>query len=314
MVIDSHLHIGLMGMTEKSLLTYLDEQEIDRCWLLTWEELSPPLPYLYAPLDLGTVKKAWINHPDRIVPFYAPDPGKKDWKEDLQTCLDEGFGGCGELKVGRNWKDSRVRHLLEFLNEKKLPLIFHSEQARIAYDPEGSKLLGPVFRRLINERFNGESARIISSLYRNGFFKRHLKDRLHELPGYLDDLDGLEDALTLYTDVKFIAHGPHFWNHFGNRKVSYHFHETGPVAQKGQIWDLLDRFPNLFCDISGYSAWNALNRDSLLTREFLEKYSHKVLFGTDNFPFRQRQFLENTGLSKQALDNILGKNAQSLAG
>ncbi|MFZ5940534.1 MAG: amidohydrolase family protein [Bacteroidota bacterium] len=312
MVIDSHLHVGLMGTTEAGLLRYLDHSKIDRCWLLTWEEEHPPVPAFYQPLDLNEVRRVWKNHPDRILPFYAPDPSRKTWKDDLQRCLDEGFAGCGELKVSRNWNDPLIRDLLAFLDDRKLPLVFHSEQPRTVFLPGGRKLSDGIYRRLINERFNGDSARYILQLYAKGRLKRQLDGRLTGIPGYLDGFNELEQALLDFPNICFVAHGPNFWNHFSTRMYPHRFHETGEVHEKGLIWDLLEKYPNLRCDMSGFSAWNALQRDVELTCEFMEKFSLKILFGTDNFSFNQKKFLEKLNISDFARNRILGANAAAL--
>ena len=139
MIIDSHLHIGLNGWNEDVLMRYLDEHEISKAWVLTWDEQKPVAPIYYSPLDIGVVKKAYKNHPERIVPFYAPDPGRKDWKEKLIKSLDEGFAGCGELKVSYRWDHPQMIPLLEFLDNRKLPLVFHMERSRKIFIPENPK-------------------------------------------------------------------------------------------------------------------------------------------------------------------------------
>ena len=112
----------------------------------------------YQSLDIDLVRKAFKNSPDRIVPFYAPDPARPDWKERLSDCLNDGFAGCGELKVPYNWNDERIIPLLEFLNNNDLPLIFHMERGRNIFVPERDRGADWLFKRLINERFNGRSA------------------------------------------------------------------------------------------------------------------------------------------------------------
>lgn len=84
MIIDTHLHIGLNGWTDDSLIKYLDENQIAKAWILTWDEQNPIAPEYYIPLDIDKVSKAFKKYPDRIVPFYAPDPGRPDWKKSYQ--------------------------------------------------------------------------------------------------------------------------------------------------------------------------------------------------------------------------------------
>ncbi|MEX0983100.1 MAG: hypothetical protein WD577_03280 [Bacteroidales bacterium] len=315
MVIDAHLHIGLNNWTESSLLNYLDEKGIEKAWILTWDEYKPLVPMYYQSLDIDLVRKAFKNSPDRIVPFYAPDPARPDWKKRLSNCLNDGFAGCGELKVPYNWNDERIIPLLEFLNHNKLPLIFHMERGRNIFVPKRDRGADWLFKRLINERFNGRSAHLIEQLKNGtGFLKRYLDNRMVRFPGYLLDFNTLEEVITRYRSIRFIAHGPHIWNHFSSPEKEYLFHQKGMTSGKGIIWRLLESHDNLFCDISGFSGFIALNRDHIFTREFLSSLHKKVLFGTDNGDHGLQEFIAGLGLDKEKLENIYYRNAQAIAG
>jgi hypothetical protein len=315
LVIDAHLHIGLNSWTESSLLSYLDQNRIDKAWILTWDEYRPVVPIYYQPLDIGEVKRAFKNHPDRIVPFYAPDPARPDWKARLSDCLDAGFAGCGELKVPYNWNDPRLVPLLELLDRNKLPLIFHMERARNIFVPREDRGADWLFKRLVNERFNGRSARIIEQLSeKTGLLKDYLDSRMVHFPGYLTGFDELEEALLQYRSIRFIAHGPHIWNHFSVPQKDYLFHQGGKVRGEGTTWRLLQQYDNLSCDLSGFSGFNALLRDRDFTRTFLDSLHEKLLFGTDNSGPGLQEFLTGLGLKKEKLENILYRNATVIAG
>lgn len=314
MIIDAHLHIGLNNWTEKRLLQYLDDRGIEKAWLLTWDEAAPVAPMYYQPLDIDLVSKAFRQHPDRIVPFYAPDPGRKNWKELLRARLDEGFAGCGELKVAYPWNDRRVISLLEFLQEHRLPLIFHMERGRRIFVPRRDRGADWLFKRLINERFNGNMAHMLTSLSNGtGFLRRYLDNRMVDFPGYLMDLESLREAVRTYPGITFIAHGPHTWNHFSIPRKPYLFIQKGPVHGEGALWSLLEEYENVRCDISGLTAFTALNRDHAFTRRFLEKYHRKILFGTDNWELGLGEFLGGLSLDKTVLDHIMYRNAASIS-
>lgn len=315
MVIDAHLHIGLNDWTEKRLLNYLDEHGIEKAWVLTWDEADPVAPLYYLPLDIDLVSRAFRQHPDRIVPFYAPDPGRDDWKDRLLARLDEGFAGCGELKVAYPWNDPRVTALLEFLDSKQLPLIFHMERSRSIFVPRRDSGADWLFKRLINERFNGKAAHLLTSMGQHtGLLQRYLNSRMVDFPGYLMDLELLGDAVNDYPGITFIAHGPHIWNHFSVPGKPYLFIQKGRVNGEGALWKFLEENNNFYCDISGLTAYTALNRDRDFTRIFMERYHHKILFGTDNWELGLPEFLDRLSLDQGIKDHIMYRNAAKITG
>ncbi|MDA3821888.1 MAG: hypothetical protein PF450_04645 [Bacteroidales bacterium] len=313
MIIDSHLHIGLNGWTEDVLLKYLDDNEIDQAWILTWDEEKPATPLYYVPLDIDVVKTAFKNHPDRIVPFYAPDPGRRDWEQKLSKALDQGFAGCGELKVSYRWDDPAMESLLAYLDTKKLPLIFHMERPRDIFIPKKDAGADWLFKRLINERFNGKSAHLIQELKKNiGFLNGYLNNRQVKFPGYLQDITALENAVKTYSNVRFIAHGPHVWNNFSQIRKEYLFHQDGKFTGKGKLWEMLEEHNNFFCDLSGFSGYNALNRNLVVTKKFLEELNLKLLFGTDNMNMGLLDLLKRLDLHEDQLTPILFENARRI--
>lgn len=233
----------------------------------------------------------------------------------LSARLDEGFAGCGELKVPYRWDDEIMQPLLEFLNENKLPVIFHMERARKIF--LARKELGAdwLFKRLINERFNGRTAHYILMLKnKTGFLKNYLNKRLIDFPGYLQDFSSLEMVLKKYDQIHFIAHGPDIWNNFSIPSNDYLFHQTGAYKRKGKLWELLNTYDKLYCDLSGLSAYNALNRNQDASKEFLNSLHKKLLFGTDNMDLGLKEFLENLKLESKILDAIYSKNAAYILG
>lgn len=312
-IIDSHLHIELNGWTTDSLIRYLDNNAVAQGWVLTWDEMNPVAPVYYEPLDIALVEKAYRDYPDRIVPFYAPDPGRADWKEKFTRCLDLGFAGCGELKVSYSWESPVLQPLLEMLDMNHLPLVFHMERARNIFIPKSDKGADWLFKRLINERFNGEVAHHILKLWKKyGFLRNYLNKRIIDFPGYLLDFIQLEKAASTYPNITFIAHGPHIWNHFSIPEKEYLFHQEGEVTEEGLLWKILEKHENIYCDLSGYSGFNALSRDPLFSKAFLEKLSGKLLFGTDNMQLGLLDLLLKMDLQKETLDRILYRNANSI--
>ena len=95
----------------------------------------------------------------------------------------------------------------------------------------------------------------------------------------------LEKALQKYPKLKFLGHSQVFWmeisadapadpagrNGFGR----------GPVVPGGRLEELFDSYPNLYGDLSAFSAYCAVTRDEAYGISFLNKYADRLLFATD---------------------------------
>ena len=66
---DAHFHVNFCGYDVNKLIDYLDKNNFEKCWLLTWEELSPPIPSLYESLSIEDELSAFEKYSDRIIPF-----------------------------------------------------------------------------------------------------------------------------------------------------------------------------------------------------------------------------------------------------
>ena len=155
--IDAHLHVNLGSMDAESLVTYLDRHQIEKCWLHTWEEVNPPVPSIYQPLSIDEAFTVYRNFPDRIVLFYAPDPGSKIFRENLLHYMKAGLKGCGELKISAQWKDRIIEEYLMFISSHRLPLLFHMEAPKTYYIADRRNPADRAFGLLMNGLFNGVS-------------------------------------------------------------------------------------------------------------------------------------------------------------
>ena len=87
--------------------------------------------------------------------------------------------------------------------------------------------------------------------------------------------DNLEKRIIQYPNLTFIGHGPHFWNSISSDFSSIKIHQKGKFKSFGIIDALLENYDNFYCDISGKSGFNALNRDIDQTKIFLQKHFKK---------------------------------------
>ena len=85
---------------------------------------------------------------------------------------------------------------------------------------------------------------------------------------------------------------------------------------------LLDRYPNLYADLSAYSASCAILRDEAFGLAFLEKYQDRLFYATDTLnhcqTFPLGKFLDGAAadgrLSAGAYQKICRDNAQRVYG
>jgi len=313
--IDAHFHVNFGNFDANRIIQYLDKNNIEKCWLLTWEELDTPIPSIYQHLSVQDLFETYNKYPDRIIPFYAPEPKSATISTEIEKYLDAGLKGCGELKVTCRWEEELIEEYLKKISCFKLPILFHMESPRLHYVQKRKNQFEHIFSHLMNGAFNGVSGYYLLKLaQKTGIFKNHLKTHTEFFPGYLFDFNFLEKRLMQFPNLIFIGHGPHFWNNISAELSLKYVHEKGRIKEFGIIDHLLEKYSNLYCDISGRSGYNALTRDSRQSRVFLEKHASKILFGTDNTTYPLEQFLLSLKLPAEKLKRIFYDNANTIIG
>jgi uncharacterized protein len=96
-------------------------------------------------------------------------------------------------------------------------------------------------------------------------------------------LPGLEKALKENPNTTFIGHGPGWWASISGdlKQADLASYPKGPVAPGGAIDGLMEKYPNLFGDLSAGSGAGAITRDLKFGREFLIRRADRLMFGTD---------------------------------
>jgi predicted TIM-barrel fold metal-dependent hydrolase len=304
--IDSHLHVNFKKLGVNQLISYMDREGIDKCWLLTWEEVRPPDAFFYRSLPIEEVFRAYEKYPSRIIPMYAPDPNRPDAAERFMEWHGRGIRGCGELKATLEWDSPKLDPLLSYLDDNGLPLVFHMEGSRHLFRPITASRVDKFFAKLLNTPRLGALTRGLVDAAIDGFGP--LKERKGKMsfsfPGYLLDFAALEARLQEFPNINFIGHGPLFWDGFTPAD------ELNPLA--GATCRLMDEYDNLYADLSAHSGYSALTRDPQFTKNFLVKHSRKILFGTDNFFLGLGQFLHTLELPYDVGARIYGGNAEML--
>ncbi|MGA2192857.1 MAG: amidohydrolase family protein [Nitrospirota bacterium] len=314
MIVDSHLHVNFKNLGAREIIAYMDRERIDQCWLLTWDEANPRNSD-YTPLPVEGVFEAYEKYPSRIIPMYAPDPTRADAAKRFLEWHGRGIRGCGEVKAALRWDSKDMGPMLSTLNRLGMPLVFHMEQSGPKFRPTTDSALELLFARAMNSVRVGEiPKRILKGLTGAcGALKKKREGMRYFFPGYLLDFAALEGRLREYPDIKFIGHGPMFWNGISaSADIDSAKVPKGPVTGEGITCRLLSQYGNLYADISAHSGYNALARDRGFARRFLSKYNRKILYGTDNYFLGLKNVLDSLGLPKDAYRRIYGENAAEL--
>ncbi len=137
-------------------------------------------------------------------------------------------------------------------------------------------------------------------------------------------LPRFEKVIQEFPKLNFVAHAMCWWGEISKEvdysilypENSYAGYPTGGIVPDGKVEYFLEKYPNVYADLSANSAYIALTRDIDFSYNFLEKFSHKLLFATDYVYPRQPlpiiRFVKNAPISREAFARITEKNAKKL--
>jgi len=130
----------------------------------------------------------------------------------------------------------------------------------------------------------------------------------------------LEECAREFPDTIFVGHGPGWWAEISADVTAEdkNTYPAGKVRAPGSIDRLLERYPNVYADLSANSAHNAFSRDLQYAREFVLKHNRKLMFGTDWFVQEREplmiELLRGMGLPPEVEDAVFRTNAERLLG
>jgi len=133
-------------------------------------------------------------------------------------------------------------------------------------------------------------------------------------------LPGLAKVLEQVPDGIFIGHANGWWASISGDCTQEDMggYPKRPVTPGGAIDALMDRFPNLYGDLSAGSGVNAVARDMDFGREFVIRRAGRLLFGTDYLAPAQKvgQFslYHEMGLPEEVQAKVFRDNARALLG
>lgn len=283
MIIDDHNHAYYHGYDCRGMLENMDRFHIDRTWLLTYEapeEERNPDPnrcWSRATHDAASPLEAALEYireaPDRFILGYAPDPRRFDACDRLRAAVAAyPVRVCGELKLRMRYDDECAISMYRAAGELGLPVLMHFDYEY----PSGSE-------KASSGKWHGGG------------------------------IECLEKVLRDCPDTNFIGHAPGFWVHLsGDDQYRTSAYPQGPVRPGGRIVELLEKYPNLYCDISAGSGCRALSRDLAFTRRFITEYHDRILYGRDQFDNIHRELLDSLNLAPKVLEDLYCNNAMRL--
>ena len=122
----------------------------------------------------------------------------------------------------------------------------------------------------------------------------HLAPKVGGYYGIVDDLGlpRLKKILKKYPKLKILGHSQCFWSEIGDNvnEENRGGYVKGKVNE-GAVVRLLRECPNLYCDLSAGSGYNALARDEEFAYRFIEEFGDRLLFGTDICKYEQEILL-----------------------
>jgi predicted TIM-barrel fold metal-dependent hydrolase len=278
--IDVHTHLGTFywgkELTVDGLLKLMDDNDVERAVVLPL--VSPESsPY---PQTTEAALAAYRAHPDRIIPFCGLDPR-------CTTNRPERYGHvtglAGMKEILKRYQDAGARGL----GEHKVGLPFDQELMMTLYEACADLGLPVLF---------------------------HLDDiRSFDTPG----LPRLEHALKTFPRLPFIGHAAGFWASISGDATPADFGRypkvPTPVAPGGALDRLMDRYANLYGDLSEPGGYTAIARDRTFGRDFLLRRADRLLFGTDFLMAGQKvpqfELLDSMDLPEAVREKIYRGNA-----
>jgi predicted TIM-barrel fold metal-dependent hydrolase len=133
-------------------------------------------------------------------------------------------------------------------------------------------------------------------------------------------LPGLEHALREHPNTRFIGHGPGWWASISGKITAEDLarYPDGPVQAGGAIDTLMEKFPNLYGDLSAGSGAQAISRDPEFGQAFLVRRADRLMFGTDYLSpgqsVPQLELFRSIELPSEVQAKIFRDNARKLLG
>ena len=288
-LIDTHQHVFWWNRDDRGLIDDMDAHGIDTAWLLSWN-IAPwedargyhrvlnPLNIrpdgTHAGIPLQDLLTAHQHYPGRFVLGYCPHPLLGEAPSLLRAAVEMyGVRVCGEWKFRIPFDDPRCLELFHAAGELNLPVVLHLDVPYLQVE--------------------GKST--------------------YQASWYGGTVANLERALQACPETTFIGHAPGFWREIsGDADSDSSSYPRGPVTPGGRLYNLFDRYDNLYADLSAGSGRFALERDPEHALKFINRYSDRLLFARDYYEQDLHNFLQTLDMDQATTDKIYFENALKL--
>ena len=132
-------------------------------------------------------------------------------------------------------------------------------------------------------------------------------------------LPRLEHAIATFPKLNFIGHGPGWWASISGdikTKKDLGSYPKGPVVTGGAIDRLMQKYPNIYGDLSAGSGANSISRDKKFGRDFMIRRQDRLMFGTDYLQpgqaVPQFEVFDSLDLPKETQAKVFRKNAERI--
>lgn len=132
-------------------------------------------------------------------------------------------------------------------------------------------------------------------------------------------LPGLEKVLQQNPRTNFVGHGPGWWASISGDATQADLggYPRGETTPGGAIDRLMEKYPNIYGELSAGSGANSISRDLEFGQQFLVRRQDRIMFGTDFLapgqPVPQFELFEKTlTLPADVEEKILRGNARKL--
>lgn len=209
--------------------------------------------------------------PNRLLPFVCVDP-RKTYSQGVKKYLEEKFLRYGFVGIklypalGFYPFDPKLEEVYRFACEKKLPLMVHCTKGGVWFQGK----IGP--EHVLPENFNPEPVNEYD-------YRKQIKDKNRKFKNNFSNPKNYEEVLKMFPNLKLC------FGHFGGSgeiKISKkHGSNTTGTNFYLKIKDLMDRYDNVYADISYTLSEIKKIKATLLADLTHVKYKKRIMFGTD---------------------------------
>ncbi|HTL52152.1 MAG TPA: amidohydrolase family protein [Planctomycetota bacterium] len=277
LIIDAHNHVNWVGTTTDQYIANMDKYGIDIMWALSWEAF---------PDEFATTYYSSFQPGNLGMPFSNILEARSKYPDRIVA------GYCPNPRDPYAVEKLKSAHHFgaRVCGEWKFRVMFDNPDTIAIY------------------RLAGELKMPITL---------HLDICLQ--PGsrehwYGGTLDSVIRAVEACPEANFIGHAPGFWRYIsGDADQTADAYPKTPVTPGGRLFSLLEKYPNLYADISAGSGATALSRTPSVGREFVLKFQDRLVYGRDFTDNRHQEILASLDLPAAVLDKLYFQNALKLA-